>query len=57
MLSEKEIKTMVIHESCLLTDYERNDNYIGIQVQKAKIELLDIILEIISPKSKNRIIG
>ncbi len=46
MLSEKQIGKMVIDENVLLKDYENNNNWIGIKIQKAKIKLLDEILEI-----------
>ena len=46
MMSEEQVSKMTIDENILLKDYENNNNWIGIKIQKAKIELLDKILEI-----------
>ena len=46
MLSKKEISNIAIQEGCLLEDYKRANNYIGIKIQEGKIEILDRILEI-----------
>ena len=51
MITEKQIRAIAIQETCLLEDYKKANNYIGIKVQEAKIELLDIILEI--PKKED----
>lgn len=53
MITEKQIRAIAIQETCLLEDYKKANNYIGIKVQEAKIELLDIILEI--PKKEDDI--
>ena len=46
MLSEKQVAEMAVHENCLLKDFDNACNYVGIEVQKGKIEILDRILEI-----------
>lgn len=53
MLTEKQIRAIAIQETCLLEDYKKANNYMGVKIQEAKIELLDKILEI--PKKEDDI--
>ncbi len=44
MLSEKDLVNIAIQEGCLLEDYKKANNYVGIKIQQAKIDLLDSII-------------
>lgn len=44
MLSEKDLINIAIQEGCLLEDYKKANNYVGIKIQQAKIDLLDSII-------------
>ena len=44
MLSEKRLVDIAIQEGCLLEDYKNANNFVGIKIQQAKIDLLDRII-------------